>query len=260
MLYMDPEMPGGEPVAFGHGGSDGTAAWVWPERDLMVLYFTQSRGGATVIRFEESIDSLLIHPGDGDGAAQVPEELKPYLGTYTGQSGPVRYQEYTIVVRGGHLAVDIPQGLIVDLEKADEEGKWYFTMDPNIEVSFERDEAGNVVAMRMHFPDETFDLPRGTAPPEPELDLEAVEKYLGSYRLEEDGSTVEIVMHNGHLAIEVPGTGVPLGLYAPDEEGKWAMRLNPAVSISFQESADGQVKSFTSHTPEGDFIRPRVQE
>jgi hypothetical protein len=85
-----------------------------------------------------------------------------------------------------------------------------------------------------------------------------VQIYLGFYRLEEDDRIVEIVIHNGHLAIEVPGTVVPLELYAPDGEDKWALRLNPAVSISFQESADGQVVSFISHTPEGDFVRPRV--
>ena len=260
MLYMDPDASeGAAPIAFGHGGSDGTAAWVWPERDLMVLYFTQSRGGATVIRFEEAIDRLLINPGAGEEAAQLPEEWKPYLGTYTGRSGIMRNQQYTVVARDGHLAVDIPEGLVVDLEEAEEEGKWFFTIEPSVKVSFERDEAGNVVAMKMHFPDETFDLPRGTAPPEPELDQEAVQKYLGSYRLEENDRIVKIVIHNGHLAIEVPGTVVPLELYAPDEEDKWAMRLNPAVSISFQESQDGQVVSFTSHTPEGDFIRPRVE-
>jgi len=261
MLYMDPDAPeGAAPVAFGHGGSDGTAAWVWPERDLMVLYFTQSRGGASVIRFEEAIDRLLINPGTGEEAAQLPEEWQPYLGTYTGRSGIMRNQQYTVVARDGHLAVDIPEGLVVDLEEAEEEGKWFFTIDPSVQVSFDRDEAGNVVVLKMHFPDETFDLPRGTAPPEPELDLEAVQKYLGSYRLEEDDRIVEIVIHNGHLAIEVPGRVVPLELYAPDEEDKWALRLNPAVSISFQESTDSQVVSFTSHTPEGDFIRPRVEE
>lgn len=33
---------------FGHGGSDGTLAVAVPEKDLLVFYFTQSRGGSTV--------------------------------------------------------------------------------------------------------------------------------------------------------------------------------------------------------------------
>ncbi len=257
MLYMDPETPDGEPVAFGHGGSDGTAAWVWPERDLIVLYFTQSRGGATVIRFEEVLDRLLINPRAVGPVAQLPAEWEPYLGTYTGRSGIVRNQQYTVVVRDGHLAVDIPEGLIVDLEEGNQEGKWFFTIDPSVQVSFERDQAGNVLAMVMHFPDQSFELPRGEAPPEPALDLATVQKYVGFYLVEEE-ELVEILIHDGRLAVKTPQAAVPLELYPPDEEGKWYLRLNPTVSISFQESEDDQVLSFTSHSPEGDFVRPRV--
>jgi CubicO group peptidase (beta-lactamase class C family) len=50
----------GPPVIFGHSGSDGTNSWVWPEKDLMILYFTQSRGGVTKFRIEEPIDNLII--------------------------------------------------------------------------------------------------------------------------------------------------------------------------------------------------------
>ena len=52
----------GEVIAFGHSGSDGTYAWVWPAQDLMVLYFTQSRGSITMNRMEAVIDSLLARP------------------------------------------------------------------------------------------------------------------------------------------------------------------------------------------------------
>jgi len=97
------------------------------------------------------------------------------------------------------------------------------------------------------------------APPEPELDLSAVEKYVGFYLAEEE-EKVEILIHDGRLAIKIPQAGVPLELYPPDEEGKWFFRLNPTVSIDFRESEDRQVLSFTSHSPEGDFVRPRVQE
>ena len=49
-------------IAFGHSGSDGTYAWAWPARDLMVLYFTQSRGSTTMNRMEAVIDSLIARP------------------------------------------------------------------------------------------------------------------------------------------------------------------------------------------------------
>jgi CubicO group peptidase (beta-lactamase class C family) len=52
----------GKVVAFGHSGSDATYAWAWPEQNLMVLYFTQSRGSVTMTRMEAVIDSLLARP------------------------------------------------------------------------------------------------------------------------------------------------------------------------------------------------------
>ena len=261
MLYLDPEAPEGTaPVAFGHGGSDGTAAWVFPERDLMILYFTQSRGGATVIRLEETIDRLLINPGaPGEAVVALPEGWDTYLGTYTGSEGAVRNQEYTVVARDGHLAVDIPEGLVVDLEQAEQEGRWFFSIEPSVQVSFELDAGGNAVAMNLHFPDQTFVLARGEAAPEQELDLAAVEKYVGTY-LGDEGEEVKVLIHDGRLALRIPQAAIPLELYAPDEEGMWYFRLNPAAAISFQESEDGTVVSMTTHSPEGEEVLPRLEE
>ncbi len=52
----------GKVVAFGHSGSDATYAWAWPDEELIVLYFTQSRGSITMGRMEAVIDSLLARP------------------------------------------------------------------------------------------------------------------------------------------------------------------------------------------------------
>ena len=50
----------GPPVVIGHSGSDGTIAWAFPELDLVILYFTQSRGGLTPLRLEGPIQRLLL--------------------------------------------------------------------------------------------------------------------------------------------------------------------------------------------------------
>ena len=77
--YRDKTDKNARPVAIGHSGSDGTIAWAWPDQDLMILYFTQSRGGMTPLKLEDPIDRLIIHPGEDE---LVPERLQPYLGTY----------------------------------------------------------------------------------------------------------------------------------------------------------------------------------
>jgi hypothetical protein len=258
MLYLDSSASDAQPVVFGHSGSDGTGAWVWPDLDLMVLYFTQSRGGLTVLRFEEVIDRLLIHPERAVPTAQPAEDLKPYLGSFTAHSGPLRNQQYDIVAHNGQLAVDIPAGLILDLEEATELGYWRIAIDPTARVSFLRDSSGAVTAMLLHLPSGTFELARGEARPEPEVDIQAVLNYLGSYRDEENNRTLAVVLYEGHLAVILPEATLPALLCGPDEQGRWAFCLNPTVSISFQEQ-DGEVVSFTAHTPDGDIVRPRIR-
>jgi CubicO group peptidase (beta-lactamase class C family) len=261
IIYVPEDAPEGkgEMALFGHSGSDGTWAWAWPDQNLMVLYFTQSRGQGTGIALEDEIDRLLIHPDREE--VEVPEELKPYLGIYTALSGPLMYKEFEILVQNGQLAVNLPEQIVVALEDPDEEGLWRLSLDPSVAISFVQDEAGQVTALQWHQAGEVFDVPRGTAPEEPPLDLEAVQKVLGAYeRPEEEGSDpVEVLIHNGHLAVKMPEVAVVLELYPPDEEGKWYFRLNPTVAISFQEDEDGNVVSFTAHSPEGDFVRPRVE-
>jgi CubicO group peptidase (beta-lactamase class C family) len=63
MLYAQADSAAeARPVVFGHAGSDGTWAWAWPEHDLMVLYFTQSRGNRTGTSLERTIERLLLKP------------------------------------------------------------------------------------------------------------------------------------------------------------------------------------------------------
>lgn len=77
-------------VIVGHSGSDGTIVWAWPDRDLVVAYFTQSRGNATYLRLERVIDQVLLHSSrqapaiEADAAAlegcecpPLPEHLSP---------------------------------------------------------------------------------------------------------------------------------------------------------------------------------------
>jgi CubicO group peptidase (beta-lactamase class C family) len=65
MVYIDDETPvesfgEAEPALFAHSGSDGTKAWAWPDQDLLVLYFSQSRGGITAIEIESDLERLLV--------------------------------------------------------------------------------------------------------------------------------------------------------------------------------------------------------
>ena len=71
LLYVEPT--GEAPVAWGHSGSDGTYCWVWPQQNLMVLYFTQSSFNATDLQMELAINRLCVGSQDqNDTAAPAP--------------------------------------------------------------------------------------------------------------------------------------------------------------------------------------------
>jgi len=88
--------------------------------------------------------------------------------------------------------------------------------------------------------------------------LDELQKYLGSYRSEELEVTVEVLIQNNRLAIDVPGQMV-FELYPPDENDKWAFRATPEISVSFNETASGQVASLIMYQAGQEFILPQIE-
>jgi hypothetical protein len=88
--------------------------------------------------------------------------------------------------------------------------------------------------------------------------LGELQKFLGSYRSEQLGITVEVLIQNNRLAADVPGQMV-YELYPPDEEGMWFFRVTPDISLSFSETPDGNVESLTMHQLGQEFLMPRVE-
>ena len=100
---------GARPVLFGHNGSDGTYAWAWPERDLIVLYFTQSRGSDSGLAVERGIERILFR-GEADAfradlaaRSRVATDLADYEGIYWDEDNVVSYY----VVRAGERGLSI---------------------------------------------------------------------------------------------------------------------------------------------------------
>ncbi|HEV2702399.1 MAG TPA: serine hydrolase domain-containing protein [Steroidobacteraceae bacterium] len=132
--------------AFGHSGSDGTWAYAWPDQNLMVLYFTQSRGNSTGLDLEPAIDHLLL---GGAEAAPVGQELTaaaaaPYLGPYW--FGPLQ-KPMIVVLQGNRLALDIPWQAVAELKKEAEPNVWSFAQEPGNSLKFQRDGDGLATAL-----------------------------------------------------------------------------------------------------------------
>ena len=129
-----------------------------------------------------------------------------------------------------------------------------------VAVSFALDESGNATSMMLHQAGYVFELPRG-APADDEGYPEDMKKYTGTYQTEDPNVTMGVVIHDGRLALDIPGQPIELELYPPDEEGLWFMRVNPTVAVSFNETEDGGIDSLTLHLPDGtSYTRKRLDD
>jgi CubicO group peptidase (beta-lactamase class C family) len=140
VLYADADDTA-EPTIFGHSGSDGTHAWVWPEHDLIVLFFTQTRGTLAGIDFEGALEQLLID-GDLDGhrerlraRALVSTNLELYEGLYWDEDNKRAY--YVVSRDGEHLKIQRPGGFSSALLPTATRGHFSMAQDPSRVLEFE---------------------------------------------------------------------------------------------------------------------------
>ncbi len=248
VVYMDTEAKDSKnPTVVGHSGSDGTFAWAWPQEDLMVLYFTQSRGGISGLSLERWIDELLIHPGDQSASASDLTALyEEIVGNYLANYGSVRNTTLKVLLSNSRPAIDLGKGRVIELRDPDEEGNWYFSISDKTSVSFTRNKDGNIDAMRMHEGPWDFEAPREGVPIAAELDEETLLPYLGTYTAEEKDGDIVVVISNHRLALDKSGLSVNLPtdvfeLLPPGEDGRWGYRVNKRLAVSFTEANDGRV-------------------
>ncbi|VTR94124.1 Penicillin-binding protein, beta-lactamase class C OS=Singulisphaera acidiphila (strain ATCC BAA-1392 / DSM 18658 / VKM B-2454 / MOB10) GN=Sinac_5276 PE=4 SV=1: Beta-lactamase: DUF3471 [Gemmata massiliana] len=246
-------------VAFGHSGSDGTCAWAFPGRDLIVCYFTQSRGQMTTIRLESVLDRELLQAGRP--RAPVPEELKPYLGTYYANFMHYKNTPFRVVFQNGRLAVDIPDQLVFELRDPDKDGQRAFVASDKISIGFAKGRDGKVSSMQLKQPGVTFELTTSPVKLPAPLKKEAVEKLLGTYQGDGADGTVEVVLKDGTLRVSVPAAGADVELAPRTDPASWEVRGIPGAVFTFQVNKDGAVVSLTAELPGGKrIVRNRVEK
>jgi CubicO group peptidase (beta-lactamase class C family) len=245
--------PTAKPVVIGHSGSDGTDAWAFPDRDLIVLYFTQSRGGLTPVRFEMEIDRLLLHPGLADPPA--PARLAPYVQRY--HRG---FREVDVVARAGGLALLLPDSPPIEMVGPADGRKWNAAI-LGLTVTFERggaDADGAVTGLTLEGGGEANAYAAGAAPPEPAIDAQQLAALVGDYREEGTTRVHRFLIEGSRLALHVVGRPAELTFHAPDEQGWWALVSKPSRAVRFERAADGSVLSCTSRIASPEQVWKRV--
>lgn len=174
MVYLNPEGEH-ELVAFGHGGSDGTAAWAFPKLNLIVCFFTQGRMSPAAAAVESVLDRRIATPLVGKKPEQAPAMNDPgaldaLTGVYWSESDGM----YRAVTRDGErLMLEIPGVAMVELapESTDH---WAVKMVRSQKLAFERDKGGAVVAIQADTGAKQARLPRVG----PAADLPSVEEIM----------------------------------------------------------------------------------
>lgn len=245
----------GQPV-IEHGGSLGGFASqvaLLPESNLGFVLLTNN---FVTPLLQESINMVWeVLLGELE-AEQGVIDYTPYLGEYMNEFGPLQNKQYNVLVRDGMLALEAVGEAVYDLKPPDEEGKWYFAVTDQAAVSFDRDDEGDVIALVIHQGGLDFEIPRFGVEIPPEIPLDDLQKYLGSYHSEDLGIDVTVIIQNNRLTIDAPGYAV-YELHPPDREGMWVFRDDAELAVSFNESGSG-IESMTMYQAGQESILPRI--
>ncbi|MCB9891498.1 MAG: beta-lactamase family protein [Planctomycetes bacterium] len=254
------DVPDTAPI-WSHSGSDGTIAWAFPERDLIVLYFTQSRGQLTAIRMERDLARILF-PAD---TTPIPASHEPLIGLYHGTIGSLGEQTVEVLSERGTLYADVPAQLVFELQEPDDEGRFHFVISDAIFLTFRRDDSQHVTHLEFHQGPGTFLLERVSERPAKkvvrQITREDVASYLGKYKDEANDEIVTLAFEEGKLVAHAPSVPIPLAFEPPKGDSKrWTLVLDPAVTIDFQEDEQGNVVSYTAYRGDTARVRKRVPE
>ncbi len=270
VLHAPKESPeASAPEIIGHSGSDGTIAWAWPKRDLMVLLFTQSRGGTATLRLEDAIDRLLLHPERAAFPEAIPERFKPMIGAYVANFATFRNEEFRVLMKNDRLALDIPSQMVFELLEPgpdDAAQRWRFAIAPDaVSVTFEQDENGVFNLLRLHQSGVSFDVPRmGTRLAEEAaklatVDPERVRPLLGAYFHPEANANVTVLLEDDVLCLRAP-QGVTFHFVPPADDASWTLKEAPGITLTFEFDEQGQVVSMTRHVGEERLVMKRQQQ
>ena len=223
----------------GYGGSDGTFAWVWPEEDLIILYFTQSRNFVNPFPFKEFeyiVYKNLINPDWVDEVKTVSQIYQPYIGVYVTDYQGIKDSEFEILMQNGALALRIPGQPSYELNDPNEEGSWVFKLTNLVSVAFQENDSKKIESLTIN---QITQFQKNTGSQESDNSTPAgFEKYLGSYTHPSMNMTIGVVVKNEHLAIQI-GEEDPALLFHPDNAGKWFLKNGESKYVSFDFNEDG---------------------
>ena len=248
MVYAKTTDDGGSPATvFGHGGSDGTHAWAWPEQDLMVLFFTQSRGTLAGVGLEQILQALLVeqeldHPSL---TQRVPSEaeLNQVAGIYWDED--VAHAYYVVASEGNRLTLERPGRMHLVFKADSTPGRYVHEANSRAWLEFVRAKNGEITAMRTSFGKRVELDPRHESPvglPSVEEIVAMVKKAHRVDKLPEVG----VVRMTGLLKFEDRGMEGPVTTIFDTTRERTEIQIGTAREIRVKK--EDQVSTYTTHT------------
>ncbi|MFC2168755.1 hypothetical protein ACFLRW_07190, partial [Acidobacteriota bacterium] len=176
----------------------------------------------------------------------VPEQFKPFLGTYLANFGPYKNAEFKVNVQNNSLAVDIPGQGIVELKEPDELGKRYFKVSNQVAVSFAEGDGGVVSTLEFH---ETSVFPRKKTTEEKTASGDIPEKYrlyVGYYSIPGRDIEFSVFVQKDRVVLQLPDSRI-IDLVETDQVDRWAFAEDDLAAVSFNRSSKGEISAMNLH-------------
>ena len=167
---------------------------------------------------------------------EIPEHLRPYIGTYRATFDDI---VYTVVVKSGRLALDVPGQTVYELRDPDEMGLWSFVLSDDIAVSFESADADLATSLILHQSGLALEFLRQGFRPAAEVSAELARAFIGEYIDPDSEGMIEVLHQNGRLAVRLEER-MTLELHLPDAEGTWWSRATDQVAVRFETGSGGE--------------------
>jgi len=245
-----------------HGGNIGGFAAqvaILPEEQLGYVLLTNAsitslQSGSIPIVFETLLGEWESGEASADG---VEIDYDEYVGNYIANFAAFDEAEFVVQVADGKLAIDVPGQTLYALKNPTDEGRWVFALTDAIEISFERDDAGQLTGLTMYQGGFAFECPREGVEVAPVIPLADLQRYLGEYATDDGKMTGRLLIQNNRLAIDVPGQ-MTFELHPPDADERWAFRVKSDIAVAFSESDAGQIEALTMYEPDGSRVFNRL--
>ena len=175
--------------------------------------------------------------------AETAEDAAAKYAAYVGEyRHPGMPKACEVLVQDGSLVLDIPDNVALAFDDPDERGRWQCKLARHVYLTFEKNDAGEVVEVHLH---EIHRLPKQSEPDTIDDNVpDEFRPYLGKYLSAAAKAEFTINYRRGRLRMHHPLERKTSSLSPANEDSGWVSD-NDRHTVYFEHDEDGRVSSLT---------------